>query len=825
MVTNGSGHPFPVIVGGMPVPSDERLSPARVLSHLGVMGLVAAVMGVVVAGLAIPFAGLAGIAARDLSRSMDNLPTELTVEPPAQKTRIRDGAGNTIAALYDQNRINISLPQVSRIMVKSIVAIEDYRYYQHGALDLKGTLRALVTNQAQGGVVQGGSSITQQMVKLTLVNQADTKAERIAATDDTFARKIQELRYAIAFEEKYSKDWILERYLNLAYFGDGAYGIQSAARHYFGKNASELNLAESALLAGIVKNPTGLDPTNAEDAAIERRNVVLDRMAQLNVISERKAETTKNQKIKLDVQPSDNGCVNSRAPFFCDYVLNYLMQDRSLGKTREERQQMLRTGGLTIRTSIDLRFQAAADQAVKDTVNPTDQAIGGMAMVEPGTGNVKALAQSRPMGRDKSLGQTFLNYVVPQEYGDSAGFQPGSTFKAFVLAQALAQGVPPDYSLNVPAQESIPMSQYGTNECPFQSTEVWDPANYDARGGTFDLYSGTQKSVNTFFANLELITGLCKPYQLAKDMGIVLTNPGGERVPSFTLGVSDVSPLEMAEAYATFAARGEHCESRPVTAIEDLRGNLLKEYPESCQQVLSNPVADTVNDILQGVLAPGGFGEGITIAQEDAGKTGTTQEGKAVWFVGYTPNLATSAMIAGANSEGEPIRLYGQSVGGQTLYNVSGSGLAGPMWGSAMGTVAQWLDDATFTPPDTTALLGEAGVVPSVGGMSIATATRMIERAGFTAVVGPQVNSGYPEGTVAFSDPSGGESYFDGAPVTLYISNGFVPPPPKNNGGGGGGGDGGGDGDNDGGRGNGGGGGGGAGGGGGGGGGGRGGDD
>ena len=776
------------------MPPEERLPAARVLSHLGVMAAVAAVMGVVVAGLAIPFAGLVGIAARDVSRTMDDLPTELTVEPLAQKTRIVDGAGNTVASLYDENRINVSLGQVSRKMVKAIVAIEDYRYYEHGALDLKGTLRALITNQASGGVVQGGSSITQQMVKLTLVSQADGKAERAAATEESVARKIRELRYAIAFEEQYSKDWILERYLNLAYFGDGAFGIQSAARHYFNKNASELGLAESALLAGIVKNPSDLDPTNSADAARVRRDLVIDRMAELNVISERKAEKAKKTKITLDLQPTDNGCVNSRAPFFCDYVINYLMKDPSLGKNREERKQLLRTGGLTIRTTIDLRYQKAADQAVRENVNPTDQAIGGLAMVEPGTGDVKALAQSRPMGGNKELGQTFLNYVVPQEYGDSNGFQPGSTFKAFVLAQALAQGVPPNYSLTVPAQESIPESEFGQANCPYQSTGVWEPANFDNAGGTYDLYTGTQNSVNTFFANLELITGLCKPYKLAKQMGIVLTNPGGERVPSFTLGVSDVSPLEMSEAYATFAARGEHCESRPITAIEDTQGNLLKEYPERCTQVLEQAVADTVNDILKGVLEPGGFGQNITIAQEDAGKTGTTQDGKAVWFVGYTPNLSTAAMIAGANSLGQPIPLAGLSVGGNTIASASGSGIAGPMWGGAMGVIAQWLDDETFTRPDLSALLNQGGTVPSVGGLSIASATRLIEDAGFTAIVGSEVNSGYSDGTVAFTDPGSGEAYFDGAPVTLYISNGFVPAPPSNNGGGGNSGNGGGNG-------------------------------
>ena len=184
----------------MSVPRDERLPSSRVLTHLGVMAAVAAVLGVVTAGLAIPFAGLVGIGAKQISEVMDSLPAELRTDPLPQRTTILDSQGDTIATLYDENRVNVSLDQVSRIMVKAIVSIEDYRFYQHGALDLKGTLRALITNQASGGVVQGGSSITQQMVKLTLVQQAHTKAERAAATDDSYARKIRELRYAIAFE-------------------------------------------------------------------------------------------------------------------------------------------------------------------------------------------------------------------------------------------------------------------------------------------------------------------------------------------------------------------------------------------------------------------------------------------------------------------------------------------------------------------------------------------------------------------------------------------------------------------------------------------------
>src|SRR6478609_1773257 len=429
-------------LGLMSEPRDDRLSGARVLSHLVVMVVVAAVMGVIAAGLAIPFAGVLGVGARQVALAMDNLPADLQTDPLPQKTKLLDADGETIATLYDENRVNVPLDQISRTMVKAIVAIEDSRFYEHGALDLRGTLRALVTNQASSGTVQGGSSITQQMVKLTLVQQADTKAERKAATADTYQRKLNELRYAIAFEQHHSKDWILERYLNIAYFGDGTYGIQSAARHYFGVNAKKLNLRQSAMLAGLVKNPTGYDPTNSPDRALARRNVVLDRMASLNVISREEAEKTKATTLGLHVLSAKNGCWFSRAPFFCDYAWNYLLDDPALGESVAQRRQLLKSGGLTIRSTVDLDDQAAAEKAVKNPVDQRDQAVGALAMVEPRTGDVKAIAQSRPMGRSQKKGQTFLNYAVPTKYGDSAGFQAGSTFKPFVLAAAIEEGIP-----------------------------------------------------------------------------------------------------------------------------------------------------------------------------------------------------------------------------------------------------------------------------------------------------------------------------------------------------------------------------------------------
>lgn len=777
-------------------PRSERPALPSIAGHLTVMVAVAAVLGVIVAGLALPFAGLVGIGARNVASTMDSLPAELETDALPQKTRILDAEGNTIATLFDENRVEVPLESISRTMVKAIVAIEDYRFYQHGALDLKGTLRALITNQAAEGTVQGGSSITQQLVKLTLLNQARGKKERQAATADTYARKIRELRYAVAMEQTHSKDWILERYLNIAYFGDGAYGIQAAARHYFNVNASKLNLTQSAMLAGLVKNPTGYDPTNSPDRALERRNVVLERMAQLQVVPEAKAQRAEKKDLGLRVTRSSNGCVESAASWFCDYVVAYLKQDPALGRTPAAREKLLYSGGVVIRTTLDLQDQQAADTAVRDHVDPTDNAIGGLALVEPGTGAVRALSQSRPMGNDKAAGQTFLNYVVPKIYGDSNGFQPGSTFKAFVLAAAIEKGIALNTSIPSPPQVDLPEDSFSVcGDRPYQSYGTWSPQN-STGSGTFNLYTGTQNSVNTFFAQLEQKTGLCKPWQLAKDMGIDLAK--SDMVPSFTLGVTDVSPLEMAAAYATFAARGLFCAPRPVTSITDASGNTLKDYPASCRQVVQQSTADAVNDVLRGVQEPGGFGygAGLALPQASAAKTGTTNDNKSVWFVGYTPNLAAASMIAGANQFGTPITLNGQVIHGSTVYSAFGSTLAGPMWGQAMKAIAPRLPDEDFTAPSATDVKGVLVTVPSTAGMSLEAAQQALADAGFTTYVGGYRDSSVPAGQVAYTDPAGGSLIASGSQITIYQSTGKTPRTNKPGGKGGGGNGGGGGGNN-----------------------------
>ncbi|MBA3310350.1 MAG: transglycosylase domain-containing protein [Nocardioidaceae bacterium] len=740
--------------------------------------------GVLMAGLALPWVGLLTKGAENGAEAVEDFPLELQFPPLNERTRVLASDGSKLAVFYDKNRKYVPLSKISDDVQSALIAIEDSRFYDHGALDVEGTVRALLANQTSDEVVQGGSSITQQLVKLTLLENAGSAEVAAAATEQSYARKFEELRYAVWVEEHLSKDQILEHYLNTAYYGDGAYGIEAASRHYFSTSAETLSLSQAALLAGLVKNPSGYDPTNNRSAALERRDLVIGRMHDLHVITTEEAKKARRSRLGLDVTNVPNGCLSSKAPFFCDYMLQYLLAQPELGATIEERRHLVYGGGLTIRTTIDLRFQEAADTSVQNHVFPEEQAIGGLAMVEPGTGYVRALAQSRPMGPKRQQGQTFLNFVVPDRYGDSRGFQSGSTFKVFVLASAIKQGIPLSKTIYAPAATSIPEVNYSTCGGQFQSTESWNVENYaGSPSGTMDLYSGTRYSVNTFFAELERLTGLCAPWRLAEDMGVNLYpaeqtgDIPGTRVPSFTLGIADVSPLEMAEAYATFAARGMHCASTPVLEIRDRDGELLPDVATDCQRLMRRAEADAVNDVLKGVMKPPyGFGQYIAPRQPSAGKTGTTSSQKAVWFVGHTPNLAAASMIAGANLQGSHLNLIGLEVGGEILEDASGSGTAGPMWGDAMKAVEKWLPDEQFVRPDPQLIEGQPVQIPSLYGYDPDEAAQALTELGFSPQIAETVNSPAPTGTVAYTSPS--YEGVTGETVYLFISNGYVPPPP-----------------------------------------------
>ena len=662
---------------------------------------VSALAGALMAGLLVPLAGLAGIGSEQVADSLHALPQTLTSQPPEVRTRILAADGSLIANLYEENRAPVGLNQIAPTMRQAIVAIEDSRFYQHGALDLQGTLRAMIRNRADG-TVQGGSSITQQYVKLTLLENARTPAEQRAATALTYQRKLTELRYAIAVEQEYSKDEILARYLNLANFGDGTYGVQAAAQHYYGVNASELTLPEAAMLAGIVKNPSGYDPVTNPVQARNRRDTVLERMLKLGRISVAEANAALRAPV-IDlstVRPLLNGCANSPYPFYCEYVVSKLVDNPALGDTVQERDHNLKTGGLTIRTSLDPRIQAAAQHSIDQHSKPTDNTIAAVTVVEPGTGLVKAMVQSTPYGDGRH--ETAYNYNVEKSYaGGYGGFQNGSTMKAFTIAAAIQQGIPIDYQINSPPQ--IDLSGVPFRTCTGRTRVLnYQPKN-STRSGDFTMVDAARFSVNTYFLQLSEKTGLCAPATVAAELGMynAQTLKPLDQVVSFTLGVGYVTPLMLSNAYATFAARGVYCQPLLVTSITDQAGKSIATPGQSCKQVLEPWVADGVNRVLSAVMQPGGTGGNLTFGNWDlAGKTGTINQNLAVWFSGYTPNLAAAAVVADATPPYTNL-MNGHKLDGQDITDPTGSGTAGPIWETAMRGALDGMPLEHFVaPPD-----------------------------------------------------------------------------------------------------------------------------
>jgi len=675
-------------------------------AHFGMFILISALAGVMVAGVALPFAGIAGLTVKSMTDSFYDLPSNLKQPPLPERSVLLASNGKVLATFYDQNRVEVKLHQIAPVMQRAILAIEDARFYQHGPLDVQGTLRAFVRNQQGGGVSQGGSSITQQYVKLVLFENAKTPEEQNKVIEDSYARKIQELRYAIELEKTMTKDEILEKYFNIVYFGDGAYGIESAAKYYFSTTAAKLTLPQAAMLAGLVRDPNGLDVRRNPKAVLARRNLVLTRMAREGMISHKQAAEAKKTGLGLRMTPFAQGCYYSKYPFFCDYVAAVLLDDPALGKTREERERLLYRGGLTIKSTLDLQAQEAAQKAVSDTVAPEDQVHAALSMVEPGTGAIKAMAQSKLYGEGE--GRTYVNVNVPQKYGGGIGFSPGSTYKPFVLAAAIRQGRPLTEQLPSPGRTAISRPvKVCPNGKPGYNTDFWSIGNSTSAGAMSDMISGTARSVNTYYANLEAETGICEPAKIATRLGAVRADGRPLlQIKPFTIGVNEIAPLSMAEAYATFAARGIHCRAVPYTEVLDRNGKPLPVRGPECKRALPQDVADKVNYVLRQVVDgpdPGRTGQAMSMKAEGrqvAGKTGTSENRKSVWFMGYTTNLVAAAAVADAHPIMRSligVRIHGRTVGGDQVW---GGTLAGPMWLAAMRGALAGKPSPNFVEPD-----------------------------------------------------------------------------------------------------------------------------
>ncbi len=771
----------------------------RVLLIIGVSGLA----GVLVAGIALPVAASLGLTARESANAFSDLPAELDVKPLAEQSRIVDASGATLATFYDQNRVTVTLDKIAPVMQQAILAIEDHRFYEHGPIDFQGTARALLGNLDAGDLscgdgctAGGGSTLTQQYVKLVLQDQATTPKERRAATISTgadgYVRKLRELRLAANVENQLSKDQILERYLNIAYFGGGggsggAYGVEAAARYFFSTTAAQLTLNQAALLAGLVQAPSEYDPTDNPEKAVGRRNQVLSRMGEIGMITPTEASQARLADLGLKLKPTRAGCVSTWAPFFCDYVYHELMLMEELGATPEDRERNLLRGGLTITTTLDPKAQHAAQDAMSDRIASTDSAVGSLAMVEPGTGYIRAIANSRGYGQE--TGQSYINFAVDKSMGSaggSNGIQAGSAFKPFVLAAAIRQGI--SLTTTISAPQTLPMGGKKFKVCWNDSTIYTTDRDYAPKNstgaGSFNLRTGTERSVNTFYVQLLQRTGICEPATIAQQSGVfkqIPTSPADQpldQVASFTLGSNTVSPLAMAEGYAMFAARGMHCNSMAVLQVRDRDDAVIVDRKPTCNRVLDEGVADGVNEVLRGVIHnQGATGTRMQLdgGRVAAGKTGTTNNSIAVWFVGYTPQVSTA--VAVADLDGEQESLDGRTYNGERISSACGGCIPGPIWKKTMDATLEGTRMARFSKPDPKIVRGADDRVPDVRGMTASLAADRLAEAGFTAHVAGEVASAIAQGLVVETDPATGSSIASGGSVGLILSTGVATEP------------------------------------------------
>ena len=615
--------------------------------------------GLLCAAAALPVIGIVGVATRDAANTWDNLPVKGLGQVPS-KSELLNSSGQVLATYYPRDiyRDPVSCGQIAPVMRQAIVSIEDYRFWHHGALDLHGTIRAIFSTLS-GHEVQGGSDLAQQYVKNACILTARTATEAAACTAFSPARKLLELRIAADVERSMTRPELLTSYLNVAYFGNSAYGIKVAAETYFSIQPSKLDLTQAALLAGVVNSPSGYNPILNAKAATVRRNEVLNAMATHGYISRAVADKDMQQPLGLHIThvSEETGCTASsvaKAAFFCDYVMAVMKNDPAYAKAYYD---LLNVGGLKIYTTLDERDQYAADRAVNYVLptnnfyNPNHD-VDAEVLIQPGTGYVRAIAIDRPYGNGGGW-QDSVDYAVNQEYDGGAGVQTGSSSKIFTLVTALKQGIPFGFNMKYASPSDI--TPY--YNCKGQLLPPYPVGNAEGPGkGIATLYNGTTASINVFFAELEQKVGLCNVVKTAVQLGMtradgvsLLTrdpnlpagnNLSADNYPSFTLGSMYVSPMDMADAYATLDAHGIYCTPTAITKITDAQGKDLPVMSPHCHRVLRAGVANAADYIFQGVLGPGGTAGNRGIGIPAAAKTGTANGGYYAAFAGFTPLLA-----------------------------------------------------------------------------------------------------------------------------------------------------------------------------------------
>lgn len=746
-----------------------------------------ALAAVLVAGLMFPLAGGFGFVSNRAADAVDNVSSELVEgTAPAVSTMV-DASGTPIAWLYEQRRFEVPSDKISNDMKLAIVSIEDRRFAEHEGVDWQGTLRAFLTNTSSGEVQQGASTLDQQYVKnFQLLVVAKTDAERRAAIETTPARKIREIRMALTLDRQLTKDEILTRYLNLVPFGNSSYGIQDAAQTYFGVDASELNVSQAAMLAGMVQSSSKLNPYTNTEGVLARRNTVLDTMIQ-NIPS--RADEFRDAKTKpLGVLPEPKGlprgCIaaNDRG-FFCDYAMQYLA---NAGISKEQ----IDKGGYLIKTTLDPAVQDSVKRSVTDSANPNlDNIAQVMSVVAPGQDShpLIAMASSRTYGLNRDANET----VQPQPYsmvGDGAG----SIFKIFTTAAAMEKGLGINAQLDVPTRfEAKGMGNGGARGCPVATYCVENAGKYKS---PMSVTEALATSPNTAFVKLIQAVGVTPTVDMAVRLGMRSYTEAGssghgnqsladmmkeQNLGSFTLGPVAINPLELSNVAATLGSGGKWCPPNPIKEVVDRSGKQVPLTQQACEQVIEPGLANTLanamsKDDVSGTAAGAAQSSGWNAPVSS--KTGTTETHRSSAFLGFTNSLAAATYIYGDSpTPGEicsfPLRNCGDG-------NLFGGNEPARTWFNSVKPVLNRFPPPGLPPLDDKYVRGSNNAqVPDVVGMTQGQATAALVGAGFqvTPVTGP---GGQAKGTVMGTAPNG--SAIPGSVITLYISDGTqraAPPP------------------------------------------------
>jgi membrane peptidoglycan carboxypeptidase len=743
-----------------------------------------ALAAVLVAGLLFPLAGGFGFISNRAADAVDNVSAELVEGTvPAVSTMV-DANGSPLAWLYEQRRFEVPSDKISNNMKLAIVSIEDKRFADHKGVDWQGTLRAFLTNTSSGAVQQGASTLDQQYVKnFNLLVVAKTDAERRAAIETTPARKLREIRMALTLDRELSKDEILTRYLNLVPFGNGSYGIQDAAQTYFGIDASQLSITQSAMLAGMVQSSSKLNPYTNVQGVTDRRNTVLDTLIQN--IPHRAEEFRKAKTEPLGVLPEPKGlprgCISAGDKgFFCDYALQYLAE---AGISREQ----IDKGGYLIKTTLDPVLQESVKRSVNEQADPNlDNIAEVMSVVAPGQDShpVLAMASSRTYGLDRDANETLLG----QPYS-MAGDGAGSIFKLFTTAAAMEKGLGIAAQVDVPGTYAARGMGYSNSPgCPADSWCVKNAGNYP---GSMSVTDALATSPNTTFVKMIQDVGVEAAVDMAVRLGMrSYTDPGtsghgntsladhikNNNMGSFTLGPFSINPLELTNVAATLASGGKWCPPSPIKEVVDRNGKAVPLTQQACEQVVDPGLANTLanamsKDDVSGTAA--GAARAAGWAAPMSGKTGTTESHRSSAFLGFTNSLASSVYVYGDSpTPGEICSFPLRNCGASDASGLFGGNEPARTWFNAIKPLMDRFPPPALPPVDDKYVRGaNNSQVPDVAGKSQGEATSILSGAGFQVSAVTSAGS-QAKGTVMGSSPNG--SAVPGSVVTIYISDGTV---------------------------------------------------